>query len=64
MREMPQFKDSMNRRDFLKAAASAAGTGMIMSSLPIQYAIGEETEKMRYRRLGRTNSTWSKSCLP
>jgi len=52
---MPQFKDSMNRRDFLKAAASAAGTGMIMSSLPIRYVIGEETEKMRYRRLGRTN---------
>ena len=52
---MPQFKDLMNRRDFLKAAASVAGTGMVMSSLPIQHAAGEETEKMRYRRLGRTN---------
>jgi predicted aldo/keto reductase-like oxidoreductase len=59
---MTEFKDLMNRRDFLKAAASAAGTGMIMPNLPVRYAIGEEagkaterTEKMRYRRLGRTN---------
>jgi predicted aldo/keto reductase-like oxidoreductase len=53
--KMPEFKDLMNRRDFLKAAASAVGTGITVSRLPIQYAIGEEPEKMRYRRLGRTN---------